>query len=130
ANVMAMASEVSGESFLIATGVDSSVNDIVAILLKLTGSPLKPRHRDEPGKVQTTTKAALGFLPAKAKRLLGWEAAVGVEDGIRRLIAWAEGSNRPQGRLLRIRTLGSARRERVRLCVQHRDEPVDPASAQ
>src|SRR4030081_959105 len=42
ANVMAMASEVSGESFLIATGVDSSVNDIVAILLKLTGSPLKP----------------------------------------------------------------------------------------
>ena len=95
ANVMAMTSEVSGESFLIATGVDSSVNDIVAILLKLTGSPLKPRHRDEPGKVQTTTKAALGFSPAKAKRLLGWEAAVGVEDGIRRLIAWAEGSNRP-----------------------------------
>ena len=95
ANVMAMTSEVSGESFLIATGVDSSVNDIVAILLKLTGSPLKPRHRDEPGKVQTTTKAALGFSPAKAKRLLGWEAAVGVEDGIRRLIAWAEGSSRP-----------------------------------
>ncbi len=95
ANVMAMTSKVSGESFLIATGVDSSVNDIVAILLKLTGSPLKPRHRDEPGKVLTTTKAALGFSPAKAKRLLGWEAAVGVEDGIRRLIAWAEGSNRP-----------------------------------
>jgi len=95
ANVMAMTSEVSGESFLIATGVDSSVNDIVAILLKLTGSPLKPRYRDEPGKVQTTTKATLGFSPAKAKRLLGWEAAVGVEDGIRRLIAWAEGSNRP-----------------------------------
>ena len=42
ANVMAMASEVSGESLLIATGIDTSVNDIVAILLKLTGSPLKP----------------------------------------------------------------------------------------
>src|SRR3954453_7014748 len=56
ANVMAMASEVSGESFLIATGVDSSVNDIVAILLKLTGSPLKPRHRDEPGRCRRQQK--------------------------------------------------------------------------
>jgi UDP-glucose 4-epimerase len=61
ANVMAMGSEVTGASFLIATGVDSSVNDIVAILLKLTGSLLKPRYHNEPGKVQTTTKAALGF---------------------------------------------------------------------
>jgi UDP-glucose 4-epimerase len=92
---MAMASEVSGESFLIATGVDTSVNQIVDILLKLTNSPLKPRHVTEAGKVQTTTKASLGFSPAKAKQMLGWDAEVGIEDGIRRLIAWAEGSNRP-----------------------------------
>src|SRR5256885_16707639 len=92
---MAMTSEVSGESFLIATGVDSSVNDIVAILLKLTGSPLKPRHRDEPGKVQTTTKAALGFSPAKAKRLLGWEAAAWGGEAARRLVGRAEGRDRP-----------------------------------
>jgi UDP-glucose 4-epimerase len=95
ANVMAMASEVSGESFLIATGVDTSVNQIVDILLKLTNSPLKPRHIEESGRVRTTTKPSLGFSPAKAKRMLGWEAQTGIEDGIRRLIAWAEGSNRP-----------------------------------
>lgn len=95
ANVMAMASEVSGETFLIATGVDISVNQIVETLLKLTRSPLQPRHVDEPGKVQTTTKASLGFSPAKAKRMLGWEVQIGIEEGIRRLIAWAEGSNRP-----------------------------------
>lgn len=95
ANVMAMASAVSGESFLIATGVDTSVNQIVDILLKLTNSPLKPRYRDDPGKVQTTTKASLGFSPDKARRMLGWEAEIGIEEGIRRLIAWAEGSNRP-----------------------------------
>jgi UDP-glucose 4-epimerase len=92
---MAMASPVSGESLLIATGVDSSVNQIVDILLKLTKSPLKPQHRDEPGKVQTTTKASLGFSPEKAKRLLGWQAQVDIDEGIRRLIAWAETSNRP-----------------------------------
>lgn len=95
ANLMAMASPVAGESLLIATGVDSSVNRIVDILLQLTGSALKPQHRDEPGKVQTTTKATLGFSPAKAKRLLGWQAEIGIEEGIRRLIAWADGSNRP-----------------------------------
>src|SRR5215207_6827261 len=95
ANLMAMASEVSGESFLIATGVDTSVNQIVEILLKLTNSPLQPRHIDDPAKVQTTTKASLGFSPAKARWMLGWQAQTGIEDGIRRLIAWAEGSNRP-----------------------------------
>jgi UDP-glucose 4-epimerase len=95
ANVTAMASEVSGESFLIATGVDTSVNQIVDILLRLTNSPLKPRRRDDPGQVRTTTKASLGFSPAKAKRMLGWEAQTGIEEGIGRLIAWAEGSNRP-----------------------------------
>ncbi|MBV8888177.1 MAG: NAD-dependent epimerase/dehydratase family protein [Alphaproteobacteria bacterium] len=95
ANLMAMASEVSGESFLIATGADTSLNDIAGILLRLTGSSLKPEYRDDPGKVQTTTRAALNYRPRKARQMLGWEARVGVEDGIRRLIAWAEGANAP-----------------------------------
>ena len=42
ATVMAMASEVTGESFVIATGVDTSLNDIAHILLRLTGSSLQP----------------------------------------------------------------------------------------
>jgi UDP-glucose 4-epimerase len=95
ANILAMASEVSAESLLIATGVDTSVNQIVDILLKLTNSSLKPQHREDPGKVQTTTKAGLGFSPERAKRLLAWEAQIGIEEGIRRLIAWAESSNKP-----------------------------------
>src|SRR5712691_706997 len=37
-----------------------------------------------------TYDAKLGYRPAKAKQLLGWEAQVGVEEGICRLIAWAE----------------------------------------
>ena len=45
----------------------------------------------QPGTVAATTKATLGYRPTKAKQLLGWEAQVGVEEGIRRLIAWAEG---------------------------------------
>ena len=45
ATVMAMASEVSGESFVIATGVDTSLNDIAQILLRLTGSSSSPSTR-------------------------------------------------------------------------------------
>src|SRR2546429_5613698 len=37
ATVMAMASEVSGESFVIATGGDTSLNEIAQLLLRLTG---------------------------------------------------------------------------------------------
>ena len=95
ATVMAMASEVSGESFVIATGVDTSLNEIAQILLRLTGSSLQPVYQDQPGAVAATTKATLGYRPTKATQLLGWEAQVGVEEGIRRLIAWAEGRNAP-----------------------------------
>jgi hypothetical protein len=43
-------------------------------------------HQDQPGTVAATTKAT---------QLLGWEVQVGVEEGIRRLIAWAEGRHAP-----------------------------------
>jgi UDP-glucose 4-epimerase len=76
---------------VIATGVDTSLNEIAQILLRLTGSSLQPVYQDMPGTVAATTKATLGYRPTKAKQLLGWEAQVGIEDGIRRLIAWAEG---------------------------------------
>ena len=49
ATVMAMASEVSGESFVIATGVDTSLNEIAQILLRLTGSSLQPVYQDAAG---------------------------------------------------------------------------------
>ena len=50
ATVMAMASEVSGESFVIATGVDTSLNEIAQIVLRLTGRPSSPSTRT--GRVQ------------------------------------------------------------------------------
>ena len=51
ATVMAMASEVSGESFVIATGINTSLNGIAQILLRLTGSSLQPVYQEEPGTV-------------------------------------------------------------------------------
>lgn len=43
-----------------------------------------------PRTAAATTKATPGHRPTKAKQLLVWEAQVEIEEGIRRLIAWAE----------------------------------------
>ncbi|MBI3517552.1 MAG: GDP-mannose 4,6-dehydratase, partial [Proteobacteria bacterium] len=94
ANVMGMASAVSGESFIIATGVDTSLNEVVKILGRLTQKDVKPEYHNDPTKPRTAMKPKLGYSPAKAKKLLDWEPKVGIEEGIERLIAWAEEAKR------------------------------------
>jgi hypothetical protein len=59
ANVLAMTSAVSGESFNIVSGRDETLNDVVATLLRITGSPVKPEYRDDPTRVRFTTTASL-----------------------------------------------------------------------
>ena len=90
ANLMAMASAVTEESFIIATGVDTSLNEIVKILGRLTNRDLEPEYRTDPSKPRTQMKPKLGYSPAKAKRLLGWAPEVAIADGIERLIRWTE----------------------------------------
>lgn len=93
ANVMAMASPLSGESFIISSGTDTSVNDVIGHVLRVAGSDLKPVYNDDPNRVKTAMKTSLGYSPAKAKALLGWEAQVGVAEGIRRVLAWVDASS-------------------------------------
>ena len=90
ANHMAMASEISGESFLIASGVDTSLNDLVRIVLRIAGSNLQPEYSRDPNRLKTTSGQKLGYAPEKAKKMLGWEAKVPLEEGVRRLLAWAD----------------------------------------
>lgn len=90
ANILAMTGRAAGQSFNIVSGVDTSLNEIVAILKKITGSKLEPEYRDDPSKVRFTVTKSLSYSRAKAAELLGWEPKVGVEEGIRRLVAWVE----------------------------------------
>ena len=90
ANILAMTSKVSGESFNIVSGIDETLNDLVAVLLKVTGSDLKPVYRDDPTKVRFTTSTEIGYRREKAERILGWVPQVGLEEGIRRLTTWIE----------------------------------------
>jgi len=90
ANVMAMASEVTGEVLNVVSGVETTVKRIIEILLELTGSDLQPLSADDAGAVKATSSASLKLSREKIKASIGWEPEVGVEDGIRRLVSWIE----------------------------------------
>lgn len=88
ANVMAMASEVSGEIFNIGSGVATDLNRLVAILRDITGTPLEPEYVEAAGAVKSTRGTTLDFCIDKARTVLGWEPQVSIEEGIKRLIEW------------------------------------------
>ncbi len=90
ANVTAMASDVSGEAFNISTGVATTLNRIVEILLAITGKDLKPEYVDDPKLVRFLATTELNYSPAKAEKLLGWKARVSFEEGVKRTVEWVD----------------------------------------
>lgn len=88
ANVMAMASDLAGEVLNVVTGVQTTVQRIAEILLDIAGSDLAPVYADDPKAVKATSSPSLRLSREKARRLLGWEPRVSVEEGVARLVAW------------------------------------------
>lgn len=91
ANVMAMASDVTGEVFNVVTAVETTVKRVAEIVLDVTESDLKPVYADETGAVKATSSPSLRLSREKIKAMIGWEPEVSVEEGIRRLIEWRKG---------------------------------------
>ncbi|CAM4157993.1 NAD-dependent epimerase/dehydratase family protein [Bordetella tumulicola] len=90
ANVLAMGSDVSGESMNVCTGVATTLNDVVNTLLKVMKSDLRPEYRTPTQGVRASVGTHLAFSREKIERLLGWKPEVLLEEGIRRLVAWCE----------------------------------------
>jgi UDP-glucose 4-epimerase len=86
-NVLALASDVSDEVFNVASGTETSLNELADALLKVMGSNLRPEYGPE-RKVNPVPRRLADV--SKAKRMLGFEAKVGLEEGLRRLVAWWE----------------------------------------
>ena len=85
ANLLACESAVTDAVVNVCGGVETPLRDLAALLLRVTGSGVGVEHRPEPP----------GALPARrvgdprlARAVLGFNAEIGLEEGLRRLIAW------------------------------------------
>ncbi len=87
--VAAMASPGQGQPLTIATGVDTSLNRVAALLLEACGAGhLTPEHRADTRAVKSASVDHLGFSRARAEAAIGWVPKVSIEAGIRRYVAW------------------------------------------
>jgi UDP-glucose 4-epimerase len=85
ANVLAARSDVSDEVFNIASGVETSLNELAAALLRVMESDLVPEHGAE-RKVNSVPRRLADT--SKARAALGFEANIGLDEGLRRLVEW------------------------------------------
>lgn len=85
ANILAAQADVTDEVFNIASGVESSLNQLAYALAKIMGSDLHPEYGPE-RKVNPVQRRLADT--SKAKKLLGFEAQVSLEEGLRRLVKW------------------------------------------
>ena len=84
ANVLAMQADCADECFNIGRGIGTSINELVSMLLELTGSSLKPEYRAE---AQSFVRHRIGSTD-KAATMLGFRAKTSLRDGLAKVVAW------------------------------------------
>ena len=84
-NILALRSDASDEVFNVASGVETSLNDLAAALLRVMGSNLRPEYGPE-RKVNPVSRRLADT--SKAERLLGFRAGVSLDEGLRQLVGW------------------------------------------
>jgi UDP-glucose 4-epimerase len=85
ANILALQSDLGDDVFNVASGTETSLNDLAAALLKVMGSDLKPEYGPE-RKVNPVSRRLADTT--KAEKMLGFRAEVDLEEGLRRLVGW------------------------------------------
>ena len=85
ANILAAKAPVTDEVFNVATGTETSLSTLARTLLSVMGSSLSLEHGPE-RKVNGVPRRLADVR--KAKRVLGFECRVGLEEGLGRLVAW------------------------------------------
>jgi UDP-glucose 4-epimerase len=85
ANLVALESEVSDAVFNVGTGIQTSLRELCDLVLRLTGSSLKPEYREARKHANVQTRCA-GI--AEAERRLGFRAGVSLAEGLQELINW------------------------------------------
>jgi UDP-glucose 4-epimerase len=94
ANILAAKGDASDEVFNIASGTETSLNDLAAALLKVMGSDLRPEYGPE-RKVNPVSRRLADTRRAASK--LGFQAQVSLEEGLARLVGWWRSEHLAQG---------------------------------
>lgn len=85
ANILAAKAPVTDEVFNVASGRETSLNELAEMLLAVMGSTLKPEY----GPARKVNPVARRLASTdKARDLIGFSAEVDMEAGLRDLVAW------------------------------------------
>jgi UDP-glucose 4-epimerase len=84
ANILGMKADCADENFNIGMGLGTSINELVTMLLELTGSKLAIDYRPE---AQSFVTHRIGSTD-KAERLLGFKATIPLRDGLKSVVDW------------------------------------------
>lgn len=93
ANILAAKAAVTDEVFNVASGTETSLNELAAALGRVMGVSLAPEHG--PARKVNAVPRRLADV-AKAERLLGFRAQVSLQEGLRRLVDWWAEEQGPQ----------------------------------
>jgi UDP-glucose 4-epimerase len=85
ANVLAAQSDVTDEVFNVASGAETSLKEVAERLLKIMGSSAEPEYA--PARKVNPVPRRLADT-TKAKKMLGFEAKMQLDEGLRSLVAW------------------------------------------
>ncbi|SEH70555.1 UDP-glucose 4-epimerase [Rhizobium tibeticum] len=85
ANLLAAKSDVTDEVFNVASGSETSLRELAALLTKVMGSSLEPQFG--PARKVNAVPRRLAST-AKAEELLGFSSQVTMEEGLRDLVEW------------------------------------------
>jgi UDP-glucose 4-epimerase len=77
-----------GEVFNVGSGVETRVNELAALLIRLTGSTATPTHTDRRD-VDNIRRRVVNV--EKTRRALRWIPEVTLEEGLRRTVEWQRG---------------------------------------
>lgn len=84
ANVLGMKAECADENFNVGMGIGTSINELVTMLLELTGSTLTIDYRPQ---AQSFVTHRIGSID-KAEKLLGFRATVPLREGLKSVVDW------------------------------------------
>jgi UDP-glucose 4-epimerase len=86
ANLLAMKSSASDEVFNVASGTETSLLELLQALLRVTGNEhVQPEFGPERSVNPVPRRLA---SVDQARRLLGFETCIGIDEGLRRLVDW------------------------------------------